>query len=295
MIHKQKKAISLAELLIAIGIVGILAALTVPSVVKTLPNENELRYRQVYGRMLSAVSGLAFNNVEKFPTFIKCSSSNTSNADSACYNKQVGDTVYSGFRLLDNDAKPKETSSTGVFFCNEIARMFNTNGVINCSYSDDAMQQNFVTQNGMIFFGLQQGFGTSASGEKKQITICVDTNGEEGPNVGCTSDFNNPEKDRFRLQIGYRGDVAVGYKEPDPTNGIVGMYDNDDELSHDFYCIEGVDDDNVCLPENIDDKCNMQNGTWGDTAGADNFCIERSFLQQNYSPTKYLGPTNKNI
>lgn len=199
----MKNAFTLAETLIVLVIIGVIAGFLIPAINSSKPDKNAIMYRKAFYAVEDAVSKLA-NDTTTFP-------------DNNIFARD----------LVANDAV-----LNGANFCNALADTLNTVGAVQCDVAGGltpinpleqatpytAAHRNFRTTNGMEFFGVQQGFSdttatpTQSSYNGSYITICVDVNGlENGDNVGCyqttIADICSTKKDQFRINIKWDGKV----------------------------------------------------------------------------------------
>lgn len=65
--YKNKKAFTLSEVLVTLTIIGIVAALTIPSIVSKMPNKEAMSYRKSFAVAQQFVSDIV-NDSEFFPT-----------------------------------------------------------------------------------------------------------------------------------------------------------------------------------------------------------------------------------
>jgi len=200
------KAFTLAELMITVVIIGILATMMLTNLMSVKPDENALLYKKAFYSMSEAISALT-NDSTKFPEGV-----------------------------FDS----KITTETGItdieeYFCTEVANALNTLGVISCATERNGNTNidptdgnyDFKLSNGTLVAGLNHAFDDE---DRKAITpdtltICVDVNGAAGPNAGCAeADRGTVDKDQFRIRISRDGKVSTGSDDEGFTveNGILG-------------------------------------------------------------------------
>lgn len=175
----MKKAFTLAELLVVLAVLGVIAAIVTPVVFDAMPNENMIRFKKAYYTFEKAVQTLA-NDTNLYPEV----------------------TVF--------------TNSNQDYFCNNLANLLNTaslggNNPSNCSGSTATMQtasalndgspadptpENpnpeatggtcgdansatpaFITSDGVWWWGLRSTFNPDKS---YYTVVCIDVDGKGG-------------------------------------------------------------------------------------------------------------------
>ena len=63
-ILNKKTGFTLAEVLVTLGVIGVLAVVIIPSVQKTMPNKNYLLFRKTYNTLSSTVNDLLNDDVD---------------------------------------------------------------------------------------------------------------------------------------------------------------------------------------------------------------------------------------
>ena len=191
----QKRGFTLAEILISVGIVGVIAAIMLPMVNKFKPDENKIKYLQTYNSLMEVMPAVV-NNRLAFPIM------NDGDDELAYYEKP----------LLNSKAPYKidgKVWSGPAKFCRVLASGFNTVGNnFNCSDTYDratepAFKPSFETSNGVQFMVQtynDQGVYTS--------DIYIDVNGSKGSNCLATSDACK-EADRFKFIVSSDGAIEA--------------------------------------------------------------------------------------
>lgn len=119
----KKLAFTMAEVLICITIIGIIAAITIPIVNDARPDKDKVLFKK---SMMTLQSALAL-----------------------AMDSQQLKAENSYFMDPDLDAS---------FFCTELANIINTSGKINCTDSSTYDAPNFVSTDGNKFWGLEGAF-----------------------------------------------------------------------------------------------------------------------------------------
>ena len=191
---KKNVAFTLAEMMITLLIIGIVATMMITNLMDASPDENALMYKKAFYSISEIISSLT-NDSTKFPD---------------------GENMF----------KAEITTETGItdpqeYFCTEVANGLNTLGDISCDEERDGNTNisgdnyDFKLANGTLVAGLNQEF-TDEDGKSitpDTITICVDVNGDKGPNAGCSDDDEAraaTDRDQFRIRISYDGKVSTG-------------------------------------------------------------------------------------
>ena len=201
----KKHGFTLAELLITLGIIGVVSALILPAINKLMPDENKILYLKAYDTLLNTTKAIAYN----------------SNIYPLC--KDDDNINCSSFPLL-NTQKPSVSQFNNanyegkVKFCNLLAYSFGINSSnISCdsnsyTYSSANYSPSFVTPNGMQWKVVQQQYSvtpaTSGGSANFQIDIYVDINGNKGDNCMFAADSNCSKPDRFKFLVAATGEIV---------------------------------------------------------------------------------------
>ena len=192
----MKKAYTLAEVLICVGIVGVLAAILLPLANKYRPDSTKALYVKTFNAVTDTVRSMASNQV-LYP--INDGSTNYSYLKAPLFNTSA--VTIAGKSYGGNAAK----------FCQLFALNFATTGDASCStskvtYSDSTTfnSPSFTMANGMQFV-----IGTELTMPTKyQSDIYFDINGKEGNNCLYNAEkCKNP--DRFKLIVSGDGHVMA--------------------------------------------------------------------------------------
>lgn len=191
------KAFTLAEVMITLVVIGVITLMIMGAVGDVSPDENKLLYKKTFYTLSEVVRSLA-NDSNKF------------NSDDMFKAEPTND----------------EYASAQEYFCQMVANSLNTLGEIQCTGNPD---WNFRLTNGVRIRGLNEEFTNEDDNAltAETITICVDVNGDKGPNTGCgegAQNNANAGRDQFRIRISYDGKVYTGTNEEEFTveNSILG-------------------------------------------------------------------------
>ena len=192
----KQKGYTLAEVLICVGIVGVLAAILLPLANKYRPDSTKALYVKTFNAVTDTVRSMASNQV-LYP--INDGSTNYSYLKAPLFNTSA--VTIAGKSYGGNAAK----------FCQLFALNFATTGDASCStskvtYSDSTTfnSPSFTMANGMQFV-----IGTELTMPTKyQSDIYFDINGKEGNNCLYNAEkCKNP--DRFKLIVSGDGHVMA--------------------------------------------------------------------------------------
>lgn len=203
---KKKFGYTLAEVLIALGIVGFISALMLPVINKIKPDPVKTMFITTYDAITTATQELAANT----GVYTIVDNDGDFQYDNApLYNI---DEVNIGGKMYGGDAAK---------YCEMLGLSFNTIGDMNCSpstvtYSDSSFEGNvsFTGTNGIQYLVSTERKLTHSS-SKYQSDIYFDVNGSEGKNCMYSSTCKQP--DRFHLIVSADGavfpadQVSAGY------------------------------------------------------------------------------------
>ncbi len=195
----KKTGFTLAELLITLGIIGVIVAILVPAVNNAMPDENKTMYLKTYDTLSDTIKNLASNS-QIYPI---CEQENNIN----CSENPLLNTGAPSMSPLRNDVRYRGD----VKLCNLLALSF---GAANSScsagdytYSNDTFKNNlsFITSNGMQWKVVQN--RTIADGNATfQADIYVDINGNKGNNRIYSTTDTKP--DIFKFMVAANGTVV---------------------------------------------------------------------------------------
>lgn len=186
----KKRGYTLAELLITIGIIAIIAAIVLPLINKFKPDSNKILYLKTYDAIVEVVGNMV-SNQEFYPT----SDGTYSYAKAPLYNLQevtVAGTKYGGSAKKFCELLGLSLSSTGAASCSDTYQ----------EYSDNLFDSpSFVSANGVQFV-----VTTNVEGYYRS-DIYFDVNGSKGGNCMYGESCKNP--DRFKVSIAADGTIAA--------------------------------------------------------------------------------------
>ncbi len=196
----MKHAFTMAEVLITIGIIGLLAAITMPMVTRSIPTkEEELHKKMSY--LIEQIAGQLANNEAYYPRTNDIAKTGFQNTDEVT----VDGVKYGGGTASSIARKQK--------FCMLFARQMNTMGPVVCSnmnVNSKTTSPSFKTSDGVDWWIPQTTFKETTNGQVKGfVKIKIDVNGyNNGGN--CMVKSNTCRKpDTFYYYIKSNGAVTL--------------------------------------------------------------------------------------
>ncbi len=265
----NKKGFTLTEVLLAVAIVGIIAALVVPVVVNKSQNSGFELKRQ---RQVQAINSVLYSlpvteNVKTFSDTMMYSSTFTYSPEDT-----AGKFLKKYFKIAKYCGAPDGNGASECF-----APMY-------YSYSDKQKKDVPVSDLGLAGACAQLDNGTSICISPQLLannppTVVIDLNGPKGPNI-LSKDLI--EKHSLRVQ-----DYTFAYKDSDDT--VLSTDENVIVPDKDNMCQSVDDNSNACceykLANNLiikkNDKCCLNT----DIAGAIPVCYNEATIHVDYYPT----------
>ena len=216
----MKKGFTLAEALITLGIIGIVAALTLPAINSTRPDAKKVKYLKTYDAICEVVKSLASNSKE-YPSVGK-DKANSATAKEYDLTEYPLLNMYTSVDNADAQSISAQKVYNGVHkFCKLLAWGFNAEGNEQCSNNsatliqrdpsdpgDIYFNESFITNSGVIF-SVNQRERTLIREDQRStfgMNVIIDINGAEAPN--CVYDSNNCKNpDRFWFFVEADGNV----------------------------------------------------------------------------------------
>lgn len=222
-ILNRRKAFTLSEVMVALGVLGVLAAITVPVIINTRPDNNKIMFKKAYLTASKVVTEM-INDEANYPADSVWT--DTLGVTHECKIDGVGDFVQCGFnneRATTNGSVEK--------FCYFFAEQLNTLGPVTCPESTADVAVKFATTSDGITWYIGR-FGSPAfpitTTGSYMTGIAIDVNGpDKGPN--CSKDLGvstealagtdlsdyvqceeNVVPDLFIITINYAGKIKVG-------------------------------------------------------------------------------------
>jgi len=270
-----KKGFTLAEILLVLGILGVLAMLLIPVVKTVIPSENKVMFRKAYSSLEKAIS-LMINDEDHYPSDVVDTSSTM---------------IKLGFNYIT-----KTVNTDTNKFCYYLADQMSLIAGNTCpSYNTAGVTQFAITSDGMYWYiYLPPGCGTASvdfpltqTSSSYPTKIIVDINGANPPN--CFSDPNyatykpsndytscatNP--DTFIIGVRYDGKLIVGVLAAILTPTIVNVSPSSNKVmfKKEHALLEKT------IANMISDGTNYPAGTTGLTSDGSS-----AYVQQGFSNT----------
>lgn len=236
-ISLYRKGFTLAEVLLTLGILGIIAVMLLPTMRKVTPDTNKLMFKKAYSNLENIIEGIS-NDETVYPP--QNNWTYGSNSYTCTDNNSV--TVQCGFHNVLTTANALYANNK---FCTLLTQQINTTGTTFCPVNSTASGYGYFGTSDGIYWNVFNSIAdsTTASNATPSSTatefplnsnyyttkILIDVNGTKGPN--CTLDTNgntyaafyngtaagsfnysascsNP--DRFIISVRYDGKMLVG-------------------------------------------------------------------------------------
>lgn len=204
---KNRNGFTLAEVLVTLTILGVIAAILIPAITKTTPNSQKVMFKKAYNILEQAVDFLINDDI--------------------LYPNETG---QSGFNYATDTTGDSTTNNK---FCYHLAQKLDVLGAIACPNTTTATITKFATTAEGIDWYIFPGAATAAgqfplTGNVYTTRIVVDVNGSKLPN--CLSDSNcatikpvPPDPvhtcgcaapDTFIIGIRFDGKIRAGMSNP---------------------------------------------------------------------------------
>lgn len=194
---KNIKGFTLSEVMVTLGVLGVLAAVIIPAVMSVRPDTERVMFKKAYSTIEKSVSDL-INNETYYPTDVTGTTTDTSLLVPAGFNNQT--TTGTGV--------PASTDK----FCYLLSQNLNTVGTVDCATASGA-NKTFTTSDGMIWKVDTTTFVLHSSTYAGVNAVSVDVNGNKTPN--CFYDADTcAEPDQFKFRIRYDGKISVDSSDP---------------------------------------------------------------------------------
>lgn len=132
----MKKGFTLAEVLITLAVVGVLASLLIPSLKGLTPDKNKVMFKKAYSTLENVISTLVSDE-----TYYPSSETGTNTDDST--------TVSKGFNFTLKDSTPSYYTSNK--FCYLLTNALNTLGTVTCPAYSAYSDAYFTTSDGIVW------------------------------------------------------------------------------------------------------------------------------------------------
>lgn len=231
----KRRAFTLAETLITLAVIGVVAAIVVPTLMHAMPSNNRVMFKKAYATLEQVVSSLS-NDTTNYPSTAACKdtignidvprgfnyvcSPNAGNIDGTCKSNATGISGNNKFGYLFADQlntvgtiSTVATGSTGYYTFNT------TDGIAWSIYIPVADTTNGARAHTNLSPPTDTSSEEFAMGPSYYTTkVIVDVNGTKNPN--CTSDSgggsygvaicSGNDPDRFIFGVRYDGKIQIG-------------------------------------------------------------------------------------
>lgn len=214
----KNKAFTLAEILVTLGIIGIVVAVTLPLVNKAKPDNTKIMFLKTYQEMVKAIQESAYNTAIYQPTY------EYEKNGGAQYITQIKHPLLSVYgpeiTLPNGDVLTNAVQKNKI--CNVMAAAFGVSGsgcndTDNTAKSPKEFDKSFTIKRGIDvwvttkfpeYSQFYEVFGTDAARNDYFTVIYFDVNGSASPNCyyhasGCKS------PDRFKLIVSRDAEVYI--------------------------------------------------------------------------------------
>ena len=218
----KKSGFTLAEVLISLCIVGILAAIMMPMVNKYRPDENKIRFLQMYQTLGETIPAIA-NSQKAYPIV-------------------DGSLNYNDAPLMNVDAKINvegEEISGVTKFCRLLAMGLNTTGTISCPKDflepdKFVFTPSFTTDNGIqLMVQTKRSLNTGTGLGEYVSEVYIDVNGVGNGNDCFATTEACKEPDRFKLGVSADGSIKpLDARAKDYIKTKANWKKNNDQISY---------------------------------------------------------------
>ena len=220
---KLNNAFTLTELLVALGVIGILCAILLPVIFNLLPNRNTLMAKRAYYAVQTIVADM-INDEACYPdlTSVKDTDKRVGFDDGYGY---ANCTLWGG---VENTGTINDEDNPGAN--NKFAILFIDKLDLEGAYTKGSWNYSFSTKDGIQWMIHTPQFGTKNSKDARTL-ITVDVNGKDRPN--CSPNDNsskidgaedcsgvNKGYDRFTMAVYADGRIEISPNDVWATNAI---------------------------------------------------------------------------
>lgn len=213
---RRFKGFTLAELMVALAVIGVIVAIVTPAIMKTRPNKNKMMVKKTFYTVENIVSKL-INDERLYPDMTDyCylpADAPEEERNKCCwgfdYSEEVqyeGET-YNGedkfIKLFANNLNVKSADEANYTYYTNDGVKWNLSGLIN--ENDKSVWKRTDLS----------GVGTFDDPKSGMGSITIDVNGDEEPNAVCNAD--NENCDQYEIQILANGKMRIN---PEHTRAI---------------------------------------------------------------------------
>ncbi len=191
-----KKAFTLQELLITMGIIGVISALTLPAIMNAQPDKNKSLYMRAYNSLTTLTADI-IDNSELYWTEYNADGSISRNGLS-----NVQTLNFAPYNQIANSAGVTNICTGPAKYPIILYSMLNTANAPTIS-ANNPFVVSFYTTDGM--FWRFESDPTKINSNELEYTLTLDVDGAEGDNHIYDADHTNP--DQFEFAISNEGDI----------------------------------------------------------------------------------------
>ena len=194
----KRKAFTLSELLIALGVIGVLTAIVMPIVFSLAPDQNVLMAKRAFYTTETIISNLMNDNF--------------------CYpkkNSRVGlDDGYGYVRCKKWGGEENTASQSNEDAPTKLVKLFAEQLDVKGDINNSGDERSFKTKDGIVWTFSH--FNFANNDPDSYVLLTVDVNGDKDPNCGQTNVSGNCEDknrkqgfDKFTMRIFARGRIQI--------------------------------------------------------------------------------------
>lgn len=198
---QNKKGFTLPEVMVTLGVLGILAAILVPAITKSAPDSKKVMFKKAYSTLETAVSELINDDVN-YPATAKDVLEGTS------ISVQVGLHYQDVTGVVPSDANK---------FCYLLSQVMNTVGTVKCATADTP--KTFMTSDGILWSTRYKNESNNfplKMDSTNDAVLLIDVNGSKGPNCGAAGNLYktatcaaNITADQYEIGVRFDGKLIV--------------------------------------------------------------------------------------
>lgn len=207
----KKKAFTLAEILIAFGAIGIIAAVTAPMLGSLMPDENKMKVLKNY-KILNETTEALLNDPMYYYDYIVDAGQIDIKRQGLAANDDLHGNRFVGLRNDMNISEYRTKYHGSQKYCYLLYEKMETTGDIAKEGSDAYV---FELVDGSKYYCKPKPIISFYESNnlliKQEYEITIDTNGDDGPNVIATKDLKKP--DRFKFNVDNFGKITGEEKD----------------------------------------------------------------------------------
>lgn len=204
----KKKAFTLAEILIAFGAIGIIAAVTAPMLGSLMPDENKMKVLKNYKILNETTKALLNDPMYYYDYIVGTVSVISIKRQGLAANDDLDGNRFVGLRNDMNISEYRTKYHGSQKYCYLLYEKMETTGDIAKEGSNAYV---FELVDGSKYYCKPKSAISFLEGNvlvnlKQEYEITIDTNGDDGPNAIATKDLKKP--DRFIFKVDNFGKIT---------------------------------------------------------------------------------------